>query len=512
AEVAARRQAAVAGRRAQQGLQLGGGGGADHVGRRRAGLGGRRRGGGREKGALGRVTTREALARSAGKRGRAAGGFVLCSHQTKSTDERLRSRTDRSSRRQLESQSGSMDPSRSNQGDEGRKLKLKGCPSPVNDTGLKALLDQHSEQMRRMQSQIDGLVAINSTLQARLDGQAGSQAREVDELRVKCNVLESRCGSLERSIQVLKKDVNWKYTAPDIPRSHWIEQGHDREYADNMKGCLRRIKGHVERIRNGENIYCSCLDYDGELTILHDDALQPHFKELADAIQLSNGIRRINIDNLELRPSALGILFPAMEGKVKRIDMRRIRIPVPDAVKCYEIISSSIRRNHALERLLWIGIQIPSDDQADLLMQSLIENRAIKDIRLEKCFNLSNNSITSAGFEKIRSTIYDPSSLNAMESCNHTCYVDCMGGNVYNMTPRQRRNQKLYKLLSTRHLDGSNARLLNAEFGDEKYTIKLVPKVLHCIKHYSSDQPADSPTPLSITFELIKTWMMPEIF
>ncbi|EJK65187.1 hypothetical protein THAOC_13986, partial [Thalassiosira oceanica] len=49
AEVAARRQAAVAGRRAQQGLQLGGGGGADHVGRRRAGLGGRRRGGGREK-------------------------------------------------------------------------------------------------------------------------------------------------------------------------------------------------------------------------------------------------------------------------------------------------------------------------------------------------------------------------------------------------------------------------------------------------------------------------------
>ncbi|EJK52205.1 hypothetical protein THAOC_28551 [Thalassiosira oceanica] len=515
---------------------------------------------------------------------RAAGGFV----HTKRKAQRLRSRTDPL----FTPATGepSMDPSRCNQGDEGRKLKLKDCPSPVDDMGLKALLDQHSEQMRRMQSQIDGLVAINSTLQARLDGQAGSQAREVDELRVKCNVLESRCSSLERSIQVLKKDVNWKYSAPDIPRSHWIDQGHDREYADNMKGCLRRIKGHVERIRNGENIYCTCLDYDGELTILHDDALLPHFKELADAIQLSNGIRRINIDNLELRPSALGILFPAMEGKVKRIDMRCIRFPGPDVVECYEIIATSIKRNHALNSLTWIGNQIPSDDQADLLMESLIENRVIKDIRLLNCFDQSNangcralaalmtsgrplreldfrdngllgvddaaaalatnpqlkelwindneindrdaeliaqalkqntnlhtlylnhNRITPAGFEKIRSTIYDPSSLNTMESCNHTCYVDCVGGNVYNMTPRQRRNQKLYKLLSTRHLEGSNARHLNAELGEEKYTIKLVPKVLHCIKHYSSDQTADSSTPLSITFELMKSWMMPELF
>ncbi|EJK54379.1 hypothetical protein THAOC_25998, partial [Thalassiosira oceanica] len=211
-------------------------------------------------------------------------------------------------------------------------------------------------------------------------------------------------------------------------------------------------------------------------------------------------------------------------------------------------------RNHALKTLTWIDNQIPSDDQADLLMESLIENRAIKDIRLLNCFDQSNangcralaalmtsgrpfellnfsanslfdiddvaaalatnlqlkelwindneindrdaeliaqalkqntnlhtlylnhNRITPAGFEKIRSTIYDPSSLNTMESCNHTCYVDCVGGNVYNMTPRQRRNQKLYKLLSTRHLDGSNARHLNTELGEEKYTIKLVPK------------------------------------
>ena len=55
-------------------------------------------------------------------------------------------------------------------------------------------------------------------------------------------------------------------------------------------------------------------------------------------------------DNIEMHQSALGILCPAMEERMKNIDMRRIRIPDPDAVKCYEIIASSIRRNHALEK------------------------------------------------------------------------------------------------------------------------------------------------------------------
>ncbi|EJK48090.1 hypothetical protein THAOC_33143 [Thalassiosira oceanica] len=473
-------------------------------------------------------------------------------------------------------------------GDEARKRKLdasnsEGLPFAFDTMDLKNLLD-------RMQSQIDGLVAINSTLQARLDGQAERQAQEVNELREKCGVLESRCGSLERSIQVLKKDVSWSYSAPDIPRSHWILKGHDEEYTAHMKGCLRRIKDDVESIRNGGEGSQGCLDYEEQLTILHDDALLPHFKELADAIQLSNGIRRLNIENIELRQSALGILFPAMEGKVTIIDMRNIRFPGPDIVGCYEIVAASIRRNNALKELTWINNRIPSDQQADLLIESLIDNRSIKHIRMENCFNqsgvngcralatlmtcgrpfdllnfsgnglpdiddvaaalstnpqlkelfmsgnqlndrdaeliaqalkqntnlqvlfLRGNNITSAGFENIGTAIYDPSSLNTLESCNHTCYIDCVEQNEHGITPRQRRNRKLYQLLSTRHLDGSNARHLNGELGEEKYTIKLVPKVLHCTKLYSRDQATDSPTPLSITFELIKSWMMPEIF
>ncbi|EJK58933.1 hypothetical protein THAOC_20904, partial [Thalassiosira oceanica] len=210
-----------------------------------------------------------------------------------------------------------------------------------------------------------------------------------------------------------------------------------------------------------------------------------------------------------------------------------------------------IRHNHALKKLTWIDNRIPSDEQADLLIKSIIDNRAIKDIRLQNSFNqsdvngcralaalmtcgrpfdvlnfggnglsgigevaaalatntqleelwihdnklndrdaeliaqalkqntnlqrldLDGNNITSAGFENIRTAIYDPSSLNAMESCNHTCWVDCVeendpnyvGGNEDGMTPEQRRRRKLYELLSARHEEGSNARHLNTELG-----------------------------------------------
>ncbi|EJK58758.1 hypothetical protein THAOC_21085 [Thalassiosira oceanica] len=482
-------------------------------------------------------------------------------------------------------------------GQSDAKRRRVRAPDPRGGVTTRTLDDIHSV-LEEHARQIEKLTAANKQLEVRntaLEERCKALDRKSESLERASDELEVRCSSLERSIQVLRKDVDWTYSAPDVPRSHWIEQGHDEEYTDNMEGCLRRIKRDVERIRNGEeDYYCACLDYEDQLSILHDNALLPHFKELADAIQLSNDIQQINIDNMELRPSALNILFPVMEGKVTGIFMRA-RFPDPDAVECYETISASIRRNHALKKLTWIGNQIPSDDQADLLIKSIIDNWAIKDVVLNNCFNQSDNngckalaslissggpvscldfrenglsdiddvaaalatnpqletlwisdndlndrdaeliaealkqntnlqvlylydnSITSAGFEKIAEAIYDPSSLTAMESCNHTCWVDCVerndhyrGGNFKGMASQQRRRRKLYKLLSARHAEGSNARHLNAELGEGAFTTKLVPRVLRCIGRWSADR--DKPAPLSLCFELMKSWNMPELY
>ncbi|EJK62826.1 hypothetical protein THAOC_16547 [Thalassiosira oceanica] len=455
---------------------------------------------------------------------------------------------------------------------------------------IHAVLEEHARR-------IETFAAANKMLKGRntaLEERCKALDRKSESLERACDELEVRCSSLERSIQVLKKDVDWTYSAPDIPRSHWIEQGRDEEYADNVDECLERIKIDAMRIRNGEDFCCACLDNEDQLAILHDDAMLPHFKELANAIQLSDGIRQICIDNVELRPSVLRILFPAMEGKVTDIFMQCVRFPGPDVVECYDIIVTSVRHNHALKALTWAGNPISSDYLADLLIESIIDNRSIEILRLENCFDqncvngcraltslltcgrhfqnlhfrwnglpdiddvtaalaanpqietldltgnqlrdrhadliaealkqntnlqalyMRGNKITPTGFEKILEAIYDPSSLTAMESCNHTCYVDFVEEivpcNKDFMTPQQRRRRKLYNLLSTWHAEGSNARHLNAELGEGAFTTKLVPRVLESIGQCSVDRSTDTPTPLSLYFELMKSWKMPELY
>ena len=79
------------------------------------------------------------------------------------------------------------------------------------------------------------------------------------------------------------------------------------------------------------------------------------------------------------------------------------------------------------------------------------------------------------------------------------------GRKYYDMPPQQPQNRKLYKLLSTRHMDCSNSRHLNAELGEEN-TPSSLSEVLHCNTRCSSE------TVYHHTFELIKTCMVPELF
>ncbi|EJK44172.1 hypothetical protein THAOC_37313, partial [Thalassiosira oceanica] len=194
----------------------------------------------------------------------------------------------------------------------GMKRRRVHAPDPRGDVTTRALDDIHS-MLEEHARQIEKLVAANKVLEGRntaLEERCMALDRKSESLERSCDELEVRCSSLERSLQVLRKDVSWTYSAPSIPYNHWIEQGHDEEFADNMEERIGLIKDDARRIRRkGEDYYCRSLDNENQLAILHDDALLPHFKELSDAIQLSTGIRQIVIDNIELRPSALRIMF-----------------------------------------------------------------------------------------------------------------------------------------------------------------------------------------------------------
>ncbi|EJK50629.1 hypothetical protein THAOC_30334, partial [Thalassiosira oceanica] len=128
-------------------------------------------------------------------------------------------------------------------------------------------------EMASMRRQADALDEANAALK-----------KQMVELKLETEDLRRRCDVNARSIQVLKKDVKWTYSAPDIPRSHWHNQGHGDQYIAEMTKLVKVIKKITEKLRNGEDLKQIYLK--PEIPLAHDDILLPHWSELSDAIQL----------------------------------------------------------------------------------------------------------------------------------------------------------------------------------------------------------------------------------
>ena len=99
-------------------------------------------------------------------------------------------------------------------------------------------------------------------------------------------------------------------------------------------------------------------------------------------------------------------------------------------------VAAALATNPQIEILRMAENEL-NDRDAELIAHALKHNTNLHKLYLEE------NNITATGFEKIRTTIYDPSSFNAMEAGNHTCY--CMGNegnNTHGLTPQQRRRRK----------------------------------------------------------------------
>ncbi|EJK64900.1 hypothetical protein THAOC_14311, partial [Thalassiosira oceanica] len=101
-------------------------------------------------------------------------------------------------------------------------------------------------------------------------------------------------------------------------------------------------------------------------------------------------------------------------------------------------VAAAMATNPQLKELDWIDNEL-NDRDAELIAQALKQNTNLQELYLHR------NGITSAGFERIGTTIYDPSSLNAMESCNYTCWVDDVAGNEHGKSPLQNRNRKIVR-------------------------------------------------------------------
>ncbi|EJK70935.1 hypothetical protein THAOC_07667 [Thalassiosira oceanica] len=143
------------------------------------------------------------------------------------------------------------------------------------------------------------LADLNRLIDKRVEdvkAEAFALTSRVDGLQRENEGLLLRCESLERSVQVLKREGSWTYSAPDVPRNHWLEQGYDEEDAEEANNLIQSIKNNTHELRSGgDYVEVSC-----ETLAISDDSLHPHWEQLANAIQLSERVEVLNMRNVQL--------------------------------------------------------------------------------------------------------------------------------------------------------------------------------------------------------------------
>jgi len=285
---------------------------------------------------------------------------------------------------------------------------------------------------------------------------------------------------------------------------------------------LTLFNNDFEDTHKGIEFIAECIKFNDKLKKFHwtgnqiDNQEDAHrlLKSIIDNpsienVRLENCLRRGDINSYH----ALCYLL-ARDKRCLEIDFDNNNINTGGNTNIQDYIAS----NPPLKSLLLSGNKL-NDDDIILIAQALKCNTNLKHFRLH------DNNITHIGQEALSKAVYDPTSLNSISDCNHTCRIHVDGGiknvplgcgndNRKFSSSISKRGAKIYQLLSKRNKEGSNVRHFESEFeiGDEEEdSLKLVPKVLECIHSYPRASKL-TVHPLSILFEVIRGWKMPELY
>ena len=250
-------------------------------------------------------------------------------------------------------------PPRPGNGDAGTTL-----PANFSDAELHRLIDQ------RVKDALEAVEMRTLALASRVDG----LQRENEELLL-------RCESLERSVQVLKKEGNWTYSAPDVPRSHWIDQGHEEEYAEEAGNLIQSIKDTTHRLRSGggDEVLVGC-----DTRILPDNALDPHWGQLVNAIQLSEHISSLNFINVQLDERTLQMIEASVRNKgITRFYLDDNQFRGDEGV---QFAIDVLKNNRTVGKFSWEDHVIHSTEDACKLVDAVLEHPTISDIFFTSSF------------------------------------------------------------------------------------------------------------------------------
>ena len=252
------------------------------------------------------------------------------------------------------------DPPRPGNDDPGTAL-----PANLSLAELNRLIDQ------RVTDALEAVEAKTLVLTSRVDG----LQRENEELLL-------RCESLERSVQVMKKEGNWTYLAPDVPRSHWIDQGHDEDYVEGAEDLIQSIKYTTHRLRSGDGDGDSddwlVFDCEIPIPILSDTALNPHWEQLANAVQLSERITRIDISYVQMNERTLQMIEASVRQKgitVLCLDHNQFH-----GGEGVQFAINVLRSNRTVKYFDWEYNSLHGTEDACDLIDAVMEHPTISDV------------------------------------------------------------------------------------------------------------------------------------
>ena len=293
---------------------------------------------------------------------------------------------------------------------------VKGNNTAAATAGSDDIIVEMKANMTRMQNEMDsmkGRLLQMDELERRRYQMQEEKSKLQEE---KCKFLEDKCESLERSMKILIDEQKWEYSAPDIPRSHWIESGFDEDYIDDMEEFLDVTKSYTCDLRNGgaSNTDIDLGENEGSTLILHDDMLLPHWREFANAVQLYNHpIEMVRMESVQLTLSVMNLLVPALKQKqfdyfyLGNNEFVNVREGIDFAVEI-------IKGNRQLKTFGWVVDRVNSMDDAQHLVGALIRHPSIDWISLKNCFGEDVN-----GFDILCSLLASGKSFNLIDFDNN---------------------------------------------------------------------------------------------
>jgi len=284
-------------------------------------------------------------------------------------------------------------------------------PLASDDLDAASKIAELQAEIEKMRVENEVLVDAQNRVKAlAIEMKAGNECMKALVIEVK-DQYKLETDALKSKNEDLKSALQWAYTTERIPRQHWLDMGHDEEYADAIEVLLNSLKRIIQSLRLGTLVSESIdIDFDHQdgdgdyIKAVHDDLLLPYWKEFAAALKhwseyYAGEEKSLNvvIQDIEVPKAVLDVLRPSFEqSRLKGVLFFGSGHPGDMA----DFVKKVLQTNHCITEIAFGAIMFYQEDM-ETICSAFKWRIDIDEFQLGKCFI---DGIDTQKLEKILTT------------------------------------------------------------------------------------------------------------